>query len=150
PLTAASRSASSKTINGALPPSSSDTFFTVDAHCAINCLPIAVEPVKENFRTSGLEVSSLPMGPDFDEVMMVSTPCGIPARAAGAAKANADRGVADDGFRTAGHPAARAGATFRLITALGKSQGVTAATTPTGSFIPMMRRPAALVGITSP
>ena len=39
PSTATSRSASSKTISGALPPSSSETFFTVRAHCAISSLP---------------------------------------------------------------------------------------------------------------
>ena len=45
-------------MNGALPPSSSETFFTVEAHWAISCLPTAVEPVNENFRTSGFWVSS--------------------------------------------------------------------------------------------
>ena len=49
PSTAASRSASSKTMNGALPPSSSDTFFTVRAHCAISSLPTSVEPVNDSF-----------------------------------------------------------------------------------------------------
>ena len=60
PSTAASRSASSNTMNGALPPSSSETFFTVDAHCAISSLPTSVEPVNENLRTSGFCVSSRP------------------------------------------------------------------------------------------
>ena len=59
-----SRSASSNTMNGALPPSSSETFFTVPAHCAISCLPTSVEPVNVNLRTSGLVVSSSPIGPD--------------------------------------------------------------------------------------
>ena len=61
PATAASRSASSNTMNGALPPSSSDTFFIVPAHCAISSLPIAVEPVNDSLRTSGLPVSSPPI-----------------------------------------------------------------------------------------
>ena len=39
PLTAKSISAESKTINGAFPPSSSETFFTVLAHCSYNILP---------------------------------------------------------------------------------------------------------------
>ena len=39
PATASSRSASSKTMNGALPPSSSDTFFTCRAHCSMSSLP---------------------------------------------------------------------------------------------------------------
>jgi hypothetical protein len=45
PLTAASISASSKRMNGALPPNSNDNFLTVPAHCSISNLPISVEPV---------------------------------------------------------------------------------------------------------
>src|SRR5579883_2461095 len=51
PRTAASKSASSKTIKGALPPNSSETFFTVSAQAAIRRFPTAVEPVKESLRT---------------------------------------------------------------------------------------------------
>ena len=53
PTTAASRSASSKTIKGALPPSSMEVFFTVSAHAAISVLPTSVEPVNESLRTVG-------------------------------------------------------------------------------------------------
>src|SRR6266404_3878794 len=132
PFTAASRSASSKTMKGALPPSSRESFFTVEAHCTISCLPISVEPVKENLRTSGLVVSSLPMRADFLEVTTLKTPLGTPARWASSAMASADNGVAEAGFNTAGQPAASAGPTLRVIIALGKFHGVTAATTPTG------------------
>src|SRR6201993_1256005 len=59
PLTAISMSASSKTMNGALPPSSIEVFFTVAAHCSISNLPTSVEPVKVNLRTVAFEVSSL-------------------------------------------------------------------------------------------
>ena len=48
-------------MKGALPPSSSETFFTVPAHCAISSLPISVEPVKVSLRTSGFEVISPPI-----------------------------------------------------------------------------------------
>ena len=61
PATAASRSASSSTRNGALPPSSSATFFTVPAHCAMSSLPTGVEPVNESLRTLALPVNSPPM-----------------------------------------------------------------------------------------
>src|SRR5439155_6044117 len=54
PLTAISISASSKTMNGALPPNSSDIFFIVPAHCCISNLPTSVEPVKVNLRTIGV------------------------------------------------------------------------------------------------
>src|SRR6516225_6516338 len=60
PLTAISISASSNTINGALPPNSIEVFLTVPAHCCISSLPTSVEPVKVSLRTVGFEVSSPP------------------------------------------------------------------------------------------
>ena len=89
PCTAASRSASSNTMNGALPPSSSETFLSVPAHCCISCLPISVEPVKVSLRTSGFEVISPPStlpGP----VTTLNTPLGTPARSASSAMASAE------------------------------------------------------------
>ena len=47
PSTAASTSASSKTMKGALPPSSRASFLIVGALCAISRRPTSVEPVKE-------------------------------------------------------------------------------------------------------
>ena len=108
PLTASSMSASSKTMKGALPPSSRDTFFTVSALARMSSLPTSVEPVKESLRTRGLPVSSRPMP--------------------------------SAGLITTVQPAANAGATLRVIMALGKFQGVIAATTPTGCLMAMMRR----------
>ena len=61
PATASDRSASSKTMNGALPPSSSETFFTWPAHWAIRSLPTSVEPVKPSLRTIGFDVISPPI-----------------------------------------------------------------------------------------
>src|SRR3954468_4969112 len=89
PLTAASMSASSKTMKGALPPSSIDVRFTVDALCAISFLPFSVEPVKLTLRTIGLEVISAPMA-DADPVTTDNTPLGTPARSANTARASAD------------------------------------------------------------
>src|SRR4051794_41531078 len=51
PAMAASRSASSKTMNGALPPSSSETFLICPAHWAMSSLPTSVEPVKDRKST---------------------------------------------------------------------------------------------------
>src|SRR5437762_745741 len=105
PFTAASISASSKTMNGALPPSSSDSFLTVPAHCCISNLPTSVEPVKVNLRTVGFEVSSPPTS--FDgPVMQEKTPFGTPARSASSQNANAENGVALAGFSTIVQPAA--------------------------------------------
>src|SRR5438445_6985751 len=93
PLTAISISASSKTMNGALPPNSSDIFFIVPAHCCISNLPTSVEPVKLSLRTVGFEVSSPPTS--FDgPVTQENTPLGTPARSASSHNANAENGVA--------------------------------------------------------
>src|SRR5206468_3542616 len=149
PLTAASISASSKTMNGALPPNSRESFLTVPAHCCISNLPISVEPVKVSFRTIGFEVSSPPTS--FDgPVTQENTPFGTPARSASSHKAKAENGVAVAGFSTIVQPAARAGPALRVIIAAGKFQGVIAAHTPIGSLVTTMRLSAACAGIVSP
>src|ERR1700739_341316 len=90
PLTAISISASSKTMNGALPPNSSDNFLTVPAHCCIRNFPTSVEPVKVSLRTVGFEVSSPPIS--FDgPVTQEKTPFGTPARSASSHHADAGK-----------------------------------------------------------
>src|SRR5690606_40561448 len=51
PLVARSRSASSNTSIGSLPPSSSDSGVRVLAACSISCLPTSTEPVKKILRS---------------------------------------------------------------------------------------------------
>src|SRR6185503_6809073 len=123
PCTALSRSASSKTTNGALPPSSRPSFLMVGAHCAISTRPISVEPVKVSMRTRGLEVSSLPITLALP-VMTLNTPLGMPARSASTARASAVNGVSEAGLHTTVQPTASAGATLRVIMAAGKFHGV--------------------------
>ena len=89
PSTAASMSASSNTMKGALPPSSSDIFLTVPAHCSMSSLPTSVEPVKLSLRTIGFEVSSPPTSEDVP-VTTLKTPFGKPARSPNAASASAE------------------------------------------------------------
>ncbi len=125
-------------MNGALPPSSSDTFFTVPEHCCINSRPTSVEPVNDSLRTFGLDVSSPPIV-GASPVMMLSTPLGMPARSASSAIDSADNGVCSAGLSTTVQPAASAGATLRVIIAFGKFHGVIAAHTPIGSFSTTMR-----------
>ena len=60
PATAVLMSAELKTIRGAFPPSSKETFFTVSAHCRISSFPTPVEPVKERAETSSLLESASP------------------------------------------------------------------------------------------
>src|SRR5580704_13113293 len=149
PLTAASISASSKTMNGALPPNSNDNFLTVPAHCSISNLPTSVEPVKVNLRTIGFEVISPPIS--FEPpVTQEKTPFGTPARSASSHNANAENGVAVAGFNTIVQPAAKAGPALRVIIAAGKFHGVIAAQTPIGSLVTTMRLSAMWAGIVSP
>ena len=149
PATAASRSASSKTISGALPPSSRATLFTVRALWLISSLPTAVEPVKLSARTRGSEVSSSPTISGTPTTTL-RTPSGRPARLASSASAMADRGVSSAGLTTIGQPAARAGPALRKIIADGKFHGVIAAATPAGWRRVSSLRERWLVGMTSP
>ena len=112
PCRTASRSASSNTMNGALPPSSSDSRFIVDALDAMRCTPTGVEPVKDTLRTTGDLHSASPTATVFagDAVTMFSTPAGSPAWTPNWASAKAVRGVSGAGLMTVVHPTASAGA----------------------------------------
>src|SRR5262245_1032937 len=136
-------------MNGALPPSSNDTFFIVVDDCAMRSLPTSVDPVNEIFRTVGFDVSSPPISA-ADPVTTLKTPAGMPARSPRYARASAENGVCDAGFATTVQPAARAGPTLRVIIAIGKFHGVMQPTTPTGCLITMMRLSRACDGIVSP
>src|SRR5690606_7363391 len=130
PCTAASRSASSNTMKGALPPSSMLVFLMSGAHCASSCAPTSVLPVNESLRTTGLEVISAPIalpGP----VITLHTPGGRPASSASAASASAENGVWLAGRITPVQPAAQPAPALRVIIAAGKFHGVIAANTPT-------------------
>ncbi len=146
---AESMSASSNTMNGALPPSSMDVFFMVSAQAEVSILPTGVEPVKVSLRTTGLAVSSPPIAAELPAMTLI-TPAGTPARSASSTMAKADRGVSVAGLITMLHPAANAGAALRAIMALGKFQGVMAATTPTGCLMHTIRLSEEGPGITSP
>ena len=132
-------------MNGAFPPSSSDTFLTCFAHCAISSFPTSVEPVKPSLRTTGFEVSSPPISgaSSAAPVTIWKTPSGRPASRPSCAIASAESGVCSAGFSTIVQPAASAGADLRVGIAAGKFHGVMPAVTPTGSFVTTMRRSAA-------
>ena len=83
-------------------------------------------------------------------VSRFSTPAGMPARTASSAAARAVRGVSSAGLITTGQPAARAGATLRVIIASGKFQGVMAAQTPMGWRSTIRRRLLSNCGRVSP
>src|SRR5215472_4462850 len=136
-------------MKGALPPSSSESFFTVPAHCAISTLPISVEPVKVSLRTVGFEVISAPISVALP-VTQEKTPLGTPARSASSHKARAENGVWLAGFSTIVQPAASAGPHLRVIIAAGKFHGVIAAQTPIGSLMTTTRLSTPCEGIVSP
>ena len=149
PSTAASISQSSNTINGALPPSSKESFFTVFALCCIKILPTAVLPVNEIFLTFEFEVISLPISSGSPVIIFI-TPFGNPACSARTTNAIAVSGVCSAGLIIKVHPAASPGAHFLVIIAAGKFQGVIAAQTPMGCLRVIMRLSFIGSGRTSP
>ena len=132
PSTASSISASSKMINGAFPPSSSDIFLIVSADWRMRMRPTSVEPVNVNLRTRLSSHITEPKAGASRPGMIFMIPAGMPARCANSARARADNGVCSAGFRTQAQPTAMPGATLRVIIAFGKFHGVTAPNTPTG------------------
>ncbi len=124
--TAASRSASSKTRNGAWPPSSSDTRFTVlrrlrrqqDAD-----LGAAGEGELANRRIVE-EHADTAAGSAV--VSTWNTSAGPPASRHSSSRRSAVSGDCSAGFSTTVQPAASAGAALRVTIAAGKFHGVTA------------------------
>ena len=113
--------------------------MTVGAHWRARMRPTSVDPVNDRWRTTSLLHSTWPtaMLCSASAVRMLSTPAGMPARMASSAKASALSGVASAGLITTLQPAASAGATLRVIIAMGKFQGVMAAHTPIGCLMTM-------------
>src|ERR1700753_1439426 len=110
PCTATSKSASSKMMRGALPPSSKESFLSVEEDCFMSSLPTGVLPVKLILRTVGeVQRSSPTAGVFFRDVTTLTTPGGIPARSASSASAFAVNGVSPGDFVTTVQPAANAG-----------------------------------------
>src|SRR5215208_4244174 len=103
--TTASRSASSKTTTGALPPSSRCTRLSVSAAAAATALPVATSPVNETISTPGCLTMLAPTGSP-SPVMMLSTPPGKMS-AASSAIIMVVSGVCSDGLRTTDRVARR-------------------------------------------
>ena len=128
--TALSRSASSSTTNGSLPPSSSTHF--------LRCLP-AVAATERPARSLPVSVTALMRGsamtPAVCSLSMCSTPntpAGTPASASTSAMASAQRGTLVACLSTATLPAISAGARKRNTCQSGKFHGITASTQPMG------------------
>ena len=131
--TAASMSASGKTTQGALPPSSSDTLFMPPAAVLITVLPTSVEPVNATLLIPGCSASAWPATAPSPGTTF-STPSGSPASEQSLATSTIAHEVSSAGLRTMVHPATRAGAIFQKERSSGKFHGIMCAATPTGSF----------------
>ena len=129
---ATSRSASSKTMWAALPPSSMVTGLRCSPATLAACRPTAVDPVNAILSTPGWRSSASPTTWPLP-VTTLSTPSGTPASVSSWAMKSALSGVSSAGLWTTTLPAARAAAILVLDRMSGKLNGVMAATTPTGS-----------------
>ena len=143
PSTAASMSASSNTMNGALPPSSIAGLTMLSAASRSSLRPTSVEPVNDTTRTRGSCSMALTTLPDEREGMTLTTPGGTPASSSAGISASMVSGVSEAGFKTTGQPAASAGPILRVAIAAGKFHGVTSTAMPAGLCCATMRAPEA-------
>ena len=129
---AASRSASSRTTNGDLPPSSKLTGVRLSAAARPMDFAVSVDPVKLMRSTSELLTSAAPASSPMP-CTTFSTPAGSPASCAMSASSEQVSGAHSGGLRTMVEPAASAGPTFHVVSMKGAFHGVMSAATPLGS-----------------
>src|ERR1051325_6250485 len=126
-----SRLASSSTIIGFLPPSSSEQCLKLLAAVVPMIFPTAEEPVNEIARTSGCSSSGAPAsGPNPVTILM--TPLGSPASIKARTRLNVERGVSCAGLITQVLPHTIAGNNFHDGIAMGKFHGAIMPQTPIG------------------
>src|SRR5690554_8165132 len=92
-----------------------DTRFMFAAARAFSSLPTGVDPVKVSLRIRGSVQKASPTLAGFCTVSRLITPGGKPASAKISIIALAHNGVLSAGFRITVQPAARAGASLRVI-----------------------------------
>jgi hypothetical protein len=131
PSMARSRLASSSTIIGFLPPSSSEQCLKLLAAVVPTVRPTAVEPVNEIARTSACSVSGAPTL-DPNPVTMLITPFGTPASLNVRTRLKVESGVSCAGLITHVLPHTMAGKSFQEGIAMGKFHGVIIPHTPSG------------------
>ena len=133
PNAACSRSASSNTTLGDLPPSSMAVCFKRRPARSLIRRPVESEPVKLILATSGCSTSGVPTSAP-KPVTTLNTPGGKPASSNSCANSSVEAEVNSEGLATTVQPAASAGASFQASSSNGEFHGVMAATTPTGSW----------------
>src|SRR5271169_1800018 len=131
PSTASSRFASSSTIIGFFPPSSSEQCLKLFAAVAPTILPTAEDPVSEIARTVGCSVSGVPTS-EPNPVTILMTPLGTPASVNACTKLKVESGVSCAGLMTHALPHTTAGSSFHDEIAIGKFHGVIMPQTPIG------------------
>src|SRR5882724_1002173 len=131
---ARSRSASSNTITGFLPPSSKCTRFRVGAPCAMIAEPVALSPTKAIALIAGCSVSALPASSPMP-CTVLRTPSGTPACFPSRDSRAAVTGDHSAGLCTTVQPAARAGAIFQVDSMNGVFHGVITPTGPIGTRV---------------
>src|SRR5665213_1286782 len=131
---ARSRSASSNTITGFLPPSSKCTRFSVGAPCAMMAEPVALSPTNPIALIAGCSVSALPASSPMP-CTVFSTPSGTPACLTSFARRSAVTGDHSAGLWTTEQPAASAGAIFQVESMKGVFHGVITPTGPIGTRV---------------
>src|SRR5665213_551809 len=131
---ARSRSASSNTITGFLPPSSKCTRFRVGAPCAMIADPVALSPTKPIALIAGCSVKALPASSPMP-CTVLSTPSGTPACLTSFARRSAVTGDHSAGLCTTVQPAASAGAIFQVESMNGVFHGVITPTGPIGTRV---------------
>src|SRR5580658_1920420 len=129
PSTASSRFASSSTIIGFLPPSSSEQGLRLRAAVVPMILPTAEEPVKEMARTAGFSVNGAPASGPYPAITLM-TPLGTPASVSAWTRLKVESGVSSAGLITQALPQTMAGSNFHEEIAMGKFQGVIMPHTP--------------------
>ncbi|MNT46058.1 hypothetical protein D3C72_1826790 [compost metagenome] len=115
---ALSRSASSNTSWGDLPPSSSVTGTALIAAACWMATPTPVEPVKDRWLTPGCAASTAPASAPVP-VTTFRAPAGRPQFSAMRAKARAVSEACSAGFSTAALPTASAATTDRPMICIG-------------------------------
>src|SRR5258706_9675335 len=121
PTTAASKSASSKTMFGDLPPSSSATCLNSPAAASLILRPPASDPVMATLTTSVWATNAAPASWP-KPVTTLTTPAGNPACSNNSTKSSVDVEVNSEGLTTTVLPAASAVANLLASSRIGEFQ----------------------------
>src|ERR1700730_7871957 len=131
---ARSKSASSNTITGFLPPNSKCTRFKVGAPCHMIAEPVALSPTKPIALMAGCSVGALPASSPIP-CTVLRTPSGTPACLTICASRSAVTGDHSAGLCTTVQRAASAGAIFQVDSMNGVFHGVITPPGPIGTRV---------------